>query len=100
MVASGPTTRGAAPCAIDGVADATALALALERIHQLNQMPAVLRNKSLNTHPDLYDRMLAANVTLDYPRPAAPRAQAWTAQIIVGLAAAAAIFWLMPKLEG
>jgi Zn-dependent protease with chaperone function len=50
----------------------TAYASALEKLHQYNQIPAVLPGKR-NTHPDLYDRMLAAGVTPAFARPAAPR---------------------------
>ncbi len=47
-------------------------ARALEKMHQSSQVPAVLAKGSLRTHPDLYDRMLAAGVTPDYPRPLPP----------------------------
>lgn len=46
-------------------------ARALEKIYETNQVPAVLA-KSM-THPSLYDRMTAAGVTPDFPRPAPPR---------------------------
>ncbi len=49
-----------------------AYARALEKIYQYNRMPAVMPGK-INTHPHLYDRMLAAGVVPDFPRPAAPR---------------------------
>ena len=45
-------------------------ARALERIHETNLTPVVLGGRS--THPDLYDRMLAAGVTPSYGRPDAP----------------------------
>ncbi len=45
-------------------------ARALERIHETNLTPVVLGGRT--THPDLYDRMLAAGVTPSYARPAAP----------------------------
>jgi Zn-dependent protease with chaperone function len=45
-------------------------ARALERIYQLNAVPAVMPGKGV--HPHLYDRMLAAGVTPDFPRPAPP----------------------------
>ena len=47
-------------------------AKALEKIYQANHLPAVMPEK-LSTHPDLYDRMLAAGVTPGFPRPFAPR---------------------------
>jgi len=45
-------------------------ARALAKIYQANQLPAVLA-KSM-THPSLYERMTAAGVTPDFPRPAPP----------------------------
>lgn len=46
-------------------------ARSLERLHELNLMPAVLPGKK-QTHPHLYDRMLAAGATPDYERPEPP----------------------------
>lgn len=46
-------------------------ARALEKLCQNNQMPVVLPGKN-QTHPDLYDRMIAAGVTPDYWRPLPP----------------------------
>jgi Zn-dependent protease with chaperone function len=51
-------------------ADAQPYARALEKLHQRNLAPAVLGRKG--GHPDLYDRMLAAGVTPDWPRPEPP----------------------------
>lgn len=46
-------------------------ARALEKLYQENLLPAVnAANRA--THPHLYDRMLAAGITPDYPRPAKP----------------------------
>jgi Zn-dependent protease with chaperone function len=45
-------------------------ARALERIYALNSVPAVMPGKGV--HPHLYDRMLSAGVTPDFPRPAPP----------------------------
>jgi Zn-dependent protease with chaperone function len=56
-------------------------ARALERLYKNNQMPAVMRGDR-KAHPHLYDRMLAAGVTPDYPRPAAPPNQAWNGILI------------------
>jgi Zn-dependent protease with chaperone function len=67
--------------------ESPAYASALERLHRRNLMPAVLAAKAQRTHPDLYDRMLAAGVTPDYPRPAAPKESHWfpiTGQILSG----------------
>lgn len=46
-------------------------AQSLEKIHEANLVPAVLRSQRM-THPDLYDRMVQSGVTPSYPRPAAP----------------------------
>ncbi len=51
-------------------------ARALEKLYEANQMPAVM-NKRL-VHPHLYDRMTAAGLTPDYPRPAPPPKRHWT----------------------
>jgi len=45
-------------------------ARALEKIHEANLILAVIPANA--THPSLYDRMLAAGVTPDFPRPEAP----------------------------
>ena len=50
-------------------------ARALEKIYQVNQVPAVL-SKSM-VHPSLYDRLLAAGVTPSYPRPKPPAKFSW-----------------------
>lgn len=46
-------------------------ARALETVYRVNLYPAVTPNDR-QTHPHLYDRMLAAGVTPDYPRPQKP----------------------------
>jgi Zn-dependent protease with chaperone function len=46
-------------------------ARALESIYRTNGVPPVLSKRG--THPALYDRMVAAGVEPDYPRPDAPR---------------------------
>lgn len=58
-------------------ADPTIYARALERLHRRNLVPAVLPPRTARTHPDLYDRMVAAGVTPDYPRPAPPTDVHW-----------------------
>ncbi len=47
-------------------------ASALEKLYRESQIPAVNVNNR-QTHPHLYDRMLAAGITPDYPRPTKPR---------------------------
>jgi Zn-dependent protease with chaperone function len=53
-------------------------ARALERLYQTGRMPAVMPRRAHKIHPDLYDRMLAAGVTPDFPRPAPPKGICWT----------------------
>ena len=43
---------------------------AMVKLHELNLQPAVMPGKQ--THPDLYDRLLAAGFQPDFPRPLAP----------------------------
>lgn len=43
----------------------------LEKLYELNQVPAVTHGSS-QVHPHLYDRMVAAGVTPAFPRPGAP----------------------------
>jgi Zn-dependent protease with chaperone function len=50
-------------------------ARALEKLYRENLSPAV-NASNRQTHPHLYDRMLAAGITPDFPRPARPRR--WT----------------------
>jgi Zn-dependent protease with chaperone function len=47
-------------------------ARALEKLYRENQSPAVGSNNR-QTHPHLYDRMVAAGITPDFPRPGRPR---------------------------
>lgn len=54
--------------------DKGSYARALCRIHEFNLIPAVTR-RSGATHPDLYDRMVAAGLTPDFERPVAPATQ-------------------------
>jgi Zn-dependent protease with chaperone function len=47
-------------------------ARALEKLYRENLSPAVNVNNR-QTHPHLYDRMIAAGITPDFPRPARPK---------------------------
>lgn len=67
--------RVADKAAQQGTVDSAVYAHALEKLYQVNQMPAVMRGRQL--HPHLYDRMLQAGVTPDYPRPLPPGRMAW-----------------------
>jgi len=69
-------------------------ARALARLYEVNQMPAVMPGKR-QIHPHLYDRLLAAGVTPDFPRPKAPHIGNWSSMmlglLLAGLVAFAAI---------
>ena len=51
-------------------------ARALARLYEANLAPAVMPGKR-HVHPDLYDRLIAAGVQPDYPRPAKPSRLGW-----------------------
>jgi len=51
-------------------------ARALAMLYEDNLLPAVNAKKRA-THPHLYDRLLSAGLTPDFPRPAPPQATAW-----------------------
>jgi Zn-dependent protease with chaperone function len=74
--------------------ESPAYARALERIHRRNLAPAALSPKADRTHPDLYDRMLAAGVTPDYPRPAPPAEHHWLQLLGVALNVATVLAWM------
>lgn len=65
--------------------DAGTYARALTRLYQDNLAPAVIA-KERATHPHLYDRLLAAGVTPDFPRPIAAKTMAWHGSMFAGLA--------------
>ena len=56
-------------------------ARALERIYEINQVPAVIAGTL--SHPNLYDRLLAAGVTPAYPRPAPPKRMTWPYALVM-----------------
>ena len=62
---------------------------AMVKLHELNLQPAVMPGKQ--THPDLYERLIAAGIQPDFPRPPAPskRKPLWTA---LGMSAAGLVF--------
>ena len=53
-----------------------AFARALVHLSELNLSPAVLPGNA-GTHPHVYDRLLAAGVTPEFPRPAVPERLSW-----------------------
>jgi Zn-dependent protease with chaperone function len=58
-------------------------ARALARLYEDNLMPAVTVRKQ--THPHLYDRLVAAGITPDFPRPEPARSLAWHGAMFAGL---------------
>lgn len=62
-------------------------ARALEKIHESNLIPAVIPPNA--SHPSLYDRMLAAGVAPDFPKPPAPSR---TMPMVLGMLAALLFF--------
>lgn len=67
-----------------------AYARALLRLHEDSLLPAVVARQH-GTHPHLYDRLIAAGLTPDFPRPAAAAGTAWNGSLfsilVGGLAA-------------
>ncbi|HEV7405767.1 MAG TPA: M48 family metalloprotease [Chthoniobacteraceae bacterium] len=64
--------RRADAAALASAAGGETYARALEKIYEYNLVPAVMRGKA-QTHPHLYDRLLAAGMQPAYPRPVAPK---------------------------
>jgi Zn-dependent protease with chaperone function len=58
-------------------------ARALARLYEDRMVPAVMA-KSKQTHPDLYERLLAAGVVPDYPRPQPSSSLAWHGRLVAG----------------
>jgi Zn-dependent protease with chaperone function len=75
--------------AVEATTDPAVYARALEKLHESNQVPAVLSGAGRGTHPNLYDRMEAAGIAPDYPRPAKPKRFHWTSGVLLILGMAA-----------
>jgi Zn-dependent protease with chaperone function len=75
--------------AVGGGENGAVYAQALARLYETNVLPAVMPKRAHQPHPDLYDRMLAAGVTPDFPRPKPPAARAWTGRLLTGMFIAA-----------
>ncbi len=83
--------------------DAGTYAKALAKLYEDGLLP-VVNATNRATHPHLYDRMLAAGVTPDFPRPAPAAAMAWNGHLfatIVGILFAVFVMshfdkWLNP----
>ena len=74
-------------------------ARALETLYRENQLPAVNVNDR-QTHPHLYDRMLAAGITPDYPRPARPARMTTTGMVYCAILGMLLAVILMRKGDG
>jgi len=68
--------------AVENQADVAVYARALERLYETNQTPAVMPKRATKIHPNLYDRMLAAGVTPNYPRPEPANGLCWTSYLM------------------
>lgn len=64
--------------------DSGAYARALERIYELNLLPAVTWQRR-PIHPHLYDRLISAGVAPSYPRPAMPSRLLHTLGLVIAL---------------
>jgi Zn-dependent protease with chaperone function len=70
--------------AVENKVDGIVYARALARLYENSQSPAVMPRRSGKVHPDLYDRMIAAGVTPDFPKPEPPSRRAWTSYVLWG----------------
>lgn len=64
--------------------DKSIYAQALAKLYQANEIPAVMPRKR-SVHPHLYDRMLVAGITPDFPRPNPP--PRWGSLVVLSVAA-------------
>jgi Zn-dependent protease with chaperone function len=76
------------------ISDPGAYALSMTVLHRSNSTPAVMPGKQ--THPHLYDRLLAGGVQPDFPRPLAPsRVKPFLAVIVTTAAVMTLLLALM-----
>src|SRR5262249_12727061 len=74
-------------------------ARALEHLHEANRIPAVLGHRSA-THPDLYDRMVAADAAPSYARPLPPARLPTALGVLGGTAVAMVAFFALVFVTG
>jgi Zn-dependent protease with chaperone function len=60
-------------------------ARALLRLYEDRLTPAVISKGRPRTHPDLYDRLIAAGITPDFPKPIPAVSMAWYSHVLAGL---------------
>jgi len=84
--------------AVDIETDAGTYARALTKLYEDNLLPAVTGNEQ-TTHPHLYDRILAAGMTPDFPRPEAAASISWYGRVLGGLAGLLLAIFVITNLE-
>ncbi len=72
-------------------------AQALARIYEDNLLPAVNPQKQA-THPHLYDRLIAAGMTPDFPRPEPPKTLTWQGTLLAYLLGTLAVLVVFRKI--
>lgn len=77
----------------DHASDGRVYAGAIEKLYRANLVPAVLGTRA-RSHPDLYDRLLAAGRTPDYPRPLPPSRMRALAGCVAGCATISALVFI------
>ena len=65
-----------------------------KKLYEFNLMPAVMPQKQL-AHPHLYDRLVAAGVQPQYPRPAPPSMKKMWSASIISLGLAALLYYML-----
>ncbi|HEU6449093.1 MAG TPA: M56 family metallopeptidase [Verrucomicrobiae bacterium] len=83
--------------AAENLTDTAVYAQALERLYETNRVPAVTPLRTPKIHPDLYDRMVAAGVKPDFPKPLPPKSQCWTSRLLIIVAAGVPIGGIFMK---
>lgn len=73
-------------------------AQALARLYEDSLLPAV-NPKNNATHPHLYDRLIAAGVTPDFPRPEPPPALSWQGTFFAGLLGMLAVLLILQSIR-
>lgn len=84
--------------AVESQESAGIYARALLKLHEFNLLPATLEKKSA-THPDLYDRMIAAGVDPGFPRPQPAASLGWGGRLFSILVGPLAIWTVINWLE-
>jgi len=75
--------RQADRAAVESQAESGVYAQALLKLHEFNLLPATFERNS-QTHPDLYDRLIAAGVQPEFSRPAPAKRLGWSGHLFAG----------------